>query len=496
MGYIGLTVKKSKLIEILTTFSPAEMKSFEKFVASPYFSRGRDVSGLFSKLKKHYPGFTEIDVEKRNIFSALFTGENYNEKKLKNLSFELAHMAEQFLIVESIRKNDAEQEILLSIQYKDRGKRKLFANTLKLLEDRVNKKLFDSFNAFSTEEKLQWLKQEYFMGLNDYSSVIFNKGKHTEYILLSFLIKYLRALRDREVINSGFTGETNNFFLDTISTGIDLEKIILNFKKGNYSYLWLIEMYYYAYLSAKNLNDEKTYQKFRKIYNQNADKFSQREKYYMLSDFLSFCIRNHNVGKTNYRKEEMELYKIMMEQNAYRASEDEYLDIILYRNILFLATDLDEKAWYSENMNKLLEKLKPEFIENTRFYSIAHIEYKNNNFEKALEYISRVKYDVFFYKIDVKNLLLKIYYELKLYDQAFSMVDTYRHFLKNNKELAGEYKKQFINFISIYNKLLRASTGRNGNGNAGYISKALNDMDNVANRDWLINKISNLSKTK
>lgn len=486
-------MKKSKLIEILTTFSPAEMKSFEKFVASPYFSRGRDVSGLFSKLKKHYPHFIEINVEKENIFSELFPGEEYNEKKLKNLSFELAYIAEQFLIEESFRKNEIEREVLLSIQYKDRNKRKLFSNTLKLIEDNVNNKLFDSFTAFSLEEKFLWLKQEYYMGINDFSNVISNKGKYTENILLSFLIKYLRALRDREVMNSAFTGDINNTFLNSLSAGINIEEIISNFKKDNYNYVWLIEMYYYAYLSSKNLNDEESYKKFRNIYNENTDKFSQREKYYMLSDFLSFCIRNHNVGRTNYRNEEMNLYKEMMEQNAYRASDEDYLDIILYRNILFLATDLDEKEWYQENMDKLLEKLKPELIENTRFYSLAHIEYRNNNFEKALEYISKVKYDVFLYKIDVKNLLLKIYYELKLYDQAFSMVDTYRHFLKNSKELAEEYKQQFVNFISMYNKLLRSNTGLES---SDFLLKELNSIDNIANREWLSNKIKSSKKLK
>lgn len=488
-------MKKSKLIEILTTLSPAEMKSFEKFIASPYFSRGRDISGLFSKLKKHYPDFIELDVEKENIFSEIFPGEKYNEKKLKNLSFELAHMAEQFLIVESIRKNDAEQEILLSIQYKNRSKRKLFSSTLKLIEDRVNKKLFDSFNAFSLEEKLLWLKQEYFVEANDFKKVVSLKGKHTEYILLSFLVKYMRALRDREVVNSTYTGETNDLLLNTLAAGIDLDKIVSILKKEEYHYLWLVEMFYYSFMSAKDL-DDKSYAIFRKIYKKNSDKFSKREKYYILSDFLSFCIRKHNLGDSGYMKEEMRLYKEMISEDALRPSEDEYFNIILYRNILFLATDLDEKEWYRKNLDSMIEKLKPDLKENTRYYSIAHIEYKNNNFEKALEYISKVTYDVFVYKIDVKNMLLKIFYEMKSYDQAFSMVDTYRHFLKNSKELAGEYKHQFVNFISMYNKLLRTRSGNNGsNIDAGYLSKELDKMEIIANREWLSSKIEQLQNS-
>lgn len=484
-------MKKSKLVEIISTFSPEEIKSFEKFISSPYFSRGRDVSGLFSEIRMNFPDFLEVKVKKENIFAGMFPGEKYNEKKLKNLSFELAYLAEQFLIIESLRKNETDKEVLLSIQYKDRNKRKLFSNTLNLIEERVNKNLFDSFNGFSLEDKLLWLKQEYYVGLNDFSQVIALKSKHTEYILLSFLIKYLRALRDLEVVNSTYTGKTDNMLLNTLSAGIDMDKIVSTLKKENYEYLWLVEIYYYSYKSSKNLDDE-SYRIFRKIYKKNSDKFSKREKYYILSDFLSFCIRNYNLGKNGYRKEEMELYKEMIKEDALRASDDEYLNIILYRNILFLSTDMDQNNWYFENMDSLTEKLQPDLRENTKYYSLAHIEYKNKNFEKALENITKVKYDVFLYKLDVKNMLLKIFFELKLYDQAFSLIDTYKHFLKNSKELAGEFKPQFLNFISMYTKILRVSAGSSNKINANYLLKELSEMKIVANRDWLSEKIKKL----
>src|SRR5690606_18880245 len=164
------------------------------------------------------------------------------------------------------RKNEADKEVLLSIQYKDRDKRKLFSNTLNLIEERVNKNLFDSFNGFSLEDKLLWLKQEYYVALNDFRQVITLKGKHSEYILLSFLVKYLRALRDREVINSTYTSDTDYLLLDTLSAGIDMDKIISVLKKERYEYLWLLEIYYYSYRSVKDLNDVESYSFFRNIY--------------------------------------------------------------------------------------------------------------------------------------------------------------------------------------------------------------------------------------
>jgi hypothetical protein len=271
-------MKNSKLVEILSTYSPVEIKSFDKFVASPYFSRGRDISGLYSYLKSYYPDFGRESVKKVNIFSALFPGEKYSEKKLKNLSFELAQLAEQFLITESVQNNKTEKDILLAIQYKDRNKGKPFFSTLKLIEDKIEQKRFDSFEAFSLEEKVQWLKQEYYIGMSDYKKVISIKGEHTEFILLSFLIKFLRALRDKEIVNAGYSVEMDTTLLDCLSAGVDFKKIISQLKKQKYRYTWLIQLYYFAFKSAEDLDDEKAYSDFRKLFKDNIEKFSRREK--------------------------------------------------------------------------------------------------------------------------------------------------------------------------------------------------------------------------
>ena len=119
------------------------------------------------------------------------------------------------------------------------------------------------------------------------------------------------------------------------------------------------------------------------------------------------------------------------------------------------------------------------------------MEYEKGNYEKALENINKVKYDVFLYKIDVKNLLLKIFFELKQYDQAFSLVDAYKHFLKSNKELSHEYKEQFLNFIIMYNKILR-TTSQNKPENQDFLLSELKSIKTISNRDWLTEKINNL----
>lgn len=482
-------MKKSKLIEILSSFSPSEFKSFEKFISSPYFSRGRDVSGLYSYLRPYYPGFDLKYVKKESIFSSLFPGERYNLKKLKNLSFELAHLAEEFLIIESLRKNDTEKQTLLAIQFKDRNKPKQFFKTLTILEEKIDQKHFDSFEAFTREEKILWLKQEFYIGSNNYKEAISLKGQHTEFILLSFLIKLLRALREKEVVKSSYSGEMDTTLLDCLASGFDIEEIIKQLKKVNYRFVWLIELYYYAFISSKELENKDAYSNFRKLYKDNVDYFSRREKYYILSDFLSFCVRNQNRGKLDYQNEEMGLYKEMIKQDAFYASDDDYLNIVLFRNILFTSLSLGEYTWFENNKSKIFEKLRPELKKNAEYFAAAHMEYEKGNYDKALEKINYIKYDLFLFKIDVKNLQLKIYFELKLYEQAFSLIDAYKHFLKSNKELSNEYKQQFLNFIIMYNKILKV-VAEGKPENRDLLLKELSSIKPIASSEWLRNKIN------
>ncbi|MBK8983686.1 MAG: hypothetical protein IPM38_15555 [Ignavibacteria bacterium] len=69
-------MRSLRLVNILKTFTKEEIKEFEKFVASPYFSRGRNLSPFFSVIKKYYPEFYPDQYSAEKIFRELFSGKN------------------------------------------------------------------------------------------------------------------------------------------------------------------------------------------------------------------------------------------------------------------------------------------------------------------------------------------------------------------------------------------------------------------------------------
>ena len=486
-------MKDSRLIEILSSFSKAEIKSFGKYINSPYVKFERDVRGLFSIVSKHYPAFQSSLPGKEKMYKALFPGEKYNSAKFANITSELTRLAEEFLIHEYVSGDEFDSARFLALQYRNRKKEKLFDRSIRSLEKKLNELDFDSLFLFTREEKLSRLKQEYHLMRNEFDDAVTERSKYNDYFTLSFLINSFRIMKDREQINNTYATPLQSVVFDTVVSRMDFENIFSDLRKKKYPLLWLLEMYYCCYLCARDLGDKGSFRKFQKLFYAHIDMFSRLEKYYVFGDFTSFCIMNENRGDHSYGREELEIYKQMMKYNAYKSSETDYMSLMLYRNILFLALSLREYKWLDEFIEKYTGKLRPEYVDNMKLFSRAHLDFEKGDFESSLGHISKVKYDFFAYKIDVKNLLLKLFYELELFEQAYSTVDTYRQYLKNNREMPASYKLQFDNFLKLYSRLLKLRTNKKA-GDADSILDTVNNEKALSARAWLKEKIEELEK--
>lgn len=76
-------MRDSKLVEMLGMFSKGEMKSFEKFVISPYFTAGRSVEGLFNILKNTILNSTPLISREKRSSRNSFPGKNTTRKNLR-----------------------------------------------------------------------------------------------------------------------------------------------------------------------------------------------------------------------------------------------------------------------------------------------------------------------------------------------------------------------------------------------------------------------------
>ena len=66
-------MKNTKLIQLLGTFTTAEMNELGKFVRSPFHNESPKMIKLYDALKKYHPDFENKKFTKENIFSMIYS---------------------------------------------------------------------------------------------------------------------------------------------------------------------------------------------------------------------------------------------------------------------------------------------------------------------------------------------------------------------------------------------------------------------------------------
>ena len=475
------TMHGSKIIEILKTFSKNELKLFEKFINSPYTNNGRDIASLFKIAKKNYPDFKRDKIAKQTVFFQLFPDEPYGKKKIENMIYSLTKLAEDFLISAGQNNNKFQKLESLAGQYKQRRMDKFFLQTVREIEKIVNENLFNRFEGFKEEEKLHNYRVDYYISTNDYYKAVEEKTKVADINSADFIISYFKTLREKIISEKSYNIPFPSISLKAFSTCLDSEKLLYELKKNKYEYYYLAAIYYHNMKAAESTDNSPDYFNFKKLVLNNLGKFKQSERYMLFSDMISFCVDKENSGDESYQREEFEVIKKMLETNSYTWSENDYLQIIFYRNIMILSLVIKELDWLEEFAEKYTNMLRPEYRQNMKNLLLANIRFAQKKFEESLTYINKVKYDVFLYKMDVKQLMTSIYYELNLFEQAYALIDAFKHYISASSEISELMKKRCLNYLAYYKKMLQLKSKVLSSGKAS--------GENIIDSDLLVKKI-------
>jgi len=185
------------------------------------------------------------------------------------------------------------------------------------------------------------------------------------------------------------------------------------------------------------------------------------------------------------------LYKSMIENGILSFDDSQYLDSILCRNIV--VKYLEYKDWVSEFIKVYIPKLKPEIKESFLHYSKAFTYLIDGDFEKSLFHLPKVESNIQIIKADVKLFYLMNYYELNYYENALSLIDSFKHYSSSDKHLKDFHTKLYKNFMKIYLKLFKIKmSGKNNEFELNKILVDLNNEYNFSHRNWLLKKTNEL----
>ena len=478
---------KSNLIELMRKLDPKEFRELGEYVRSPFFNKNEGVIKLYDYISKQYPELEEKVLKKEDVFGKLFPGTAYNEGFMKTIMFNLTRLTEDYFGYLNYRnKTDTlSQEYSIIDELFNRGLDKVFLKKLKQAEDKLDKaKNKDPF-YFSDKYRLQFLKEQY---LNIHQRFLNYKDvpdedtyKSIEYLLEYFFLKILGHHRFMYNMNKLVKFNFRNRFLD---------EVVEYLQRNENQFSPQVLLHLYELLLLKE-NDEKYYYKTKELLRKEINNIRKGIKYSTISILFNYASEQYYEGKQKFLSEMFELNKIITEYELYTPLEDGFFNEVKFKNAVEVGIQMKEYNWTETFIKDYKDLLHPDEKNIAANYAYSQLNFAREKYEKALGLINAGNISNVKYKVSIKNLTLKLYYELGWLTEAFDLVDSNRHFLSHDKVLPEHSKKMSINFLKFYNKLLKLKSNGKPLGIRN-LKAELMRANNLYERDWLQEKLNEL----
>jgi hypothetical protein len=480
---------KNKAIDILKSLSESELKKFEEFIMSPYHNKNRNIVKLIRLLKRYAPGYDKEWLTKRRLYKILFSDKPYNDQIYRNLMSEMLRVSENFLAQQNY---DNEQSFYKNVSLITE---KCLRDADVILSNEASSEItHDQF--FYKRFLIQLIKNEYNLLKADTPFLPINTIKESEYLICFFVINLVRLKQNSLSDMSLFTGEIQFNLLEEFLRNFNLDELMNRLEKSSFEFYPVFSLYFYMLKSRMDHRDNISYLRFKEILNNYIRIFSKAEKHNIYAFIENTCTLKINSGFEiqKNRLELFEIYNRRLNENIFTSKEDEYFDPTMFLNIVTGGIAVGEYDWTEKFISAHIHRLHPSNKMNLYYYSLAYLNFARRNFNKALENLVNVKYSYFIFKIDVKRLLIQIYYELSEYDFVLSVMDTYKHFLSKEKTLSNEIKMMSNNFIGIVNRLVRIQLGSLHYNSEQLRQEIINSK--AESQGWLLEKAKELCSSR
>lgn len=480
---------KSKVIDSLKSLTKDELKEFGEFISSPFFNKNRNVTALFTELKKYYPDFDNRNMTKENVYSKIYPGNRFTDKTFRNLMSDLYSLAEKYFTLKNLEKRKLLSKYLLISEHENRALHKQAEHNIKEAGEILQTELFDGGNLFYINHLVEMEK--------DYIQIYKNKlvslnMKEGEYLVYAFLVKYLAF--KMKAINYRHKNESEKFseLISEFERSVDLSKFIHYLETAGGFEAEMILTYYYTTKFMSDPKDSASFEKALELFYKNKPRIDRTETTNLYLTFSGYCAVKISGGNKDYNRTLFDIYQKMFDENLLMHESEQYLHITIYNNVVTSALSLGKYEWTRTFIEEYADKLLPEYKESMYNYTISRYYFATGKFESSLECLSRVTNDNYWIRSRSKILQLRIYYELGHVEAFFSLYDAIKHSIKADKQLPIREKENDEVFITLLHRLFKAKL------NAA--SDELKSLRETANSklkgqllDWLLIKIDEIS---
>jgi hypothetical protein len=472
-----------KLCTILMGFDKIELNRMRKFVASPYFCDDEDVLKLFdvchTALRKAPEAFERLT--KEQVWQKIYSKQVlYDDLQLRRLASQLTQLAIQFRGIEQRQHEPIldmlDQQIALEAPELDKHLAGVERQMTRYFEEDAAKNTRFYYHQF----RYHWqvFNRSYrVVAKTDYMGKLLPADYALEcFYVVQKLKMYVAWLAYRQYRNTerevplppGFWEHVAHEQFATVPMVVIFRKVVslLNDPSEPLFFELLSDLDTYASdLAPEDL----------------------RECYFVAQNY---CALQINKGQIQYYQHAFLIFKKMVDFKVLL--EDESLAEGIYKNVITSGLRAAEYAWVERFIETHSDYLPVQIRQNARAFNLANLYSHLRQYNKALEVLRSVEYTDVTYALGAKTILLRVYYEQSEYMALDSLLDSFRIFLRRNKQMSTNLKKEYNTFWNLVKKLTTLRVGDKA-GLAAFRQKVQATSYNTPKK-WLLDKITELEK--
>jgi hypothetical protein len=214
---------------------------------------------------------------------------------------------------------------------------------------------------------------------------------------------------------------------------------------------------YYNILMLSLRNEEIHYLRLLELKRKYLNKLDDNGKHRIFEALGNYCIKKYQQGQLSYYSEAFNIFNDEI-KHGVRFSRKEFSEIF-FTNKVEIASKIHEFKWAYDFICEYKDRLNYYHREDIVHFSYAIIEFEKKNYTVSLENLAKVNLYHPLLRFRIRNYTLLNYYELSYTEQAFSLIDSYKHMLLKDRKIEKSRKERYMAFLTLFHKLLEIKSG-------------------------------------
>jgi hypothetical protein len=477
-----------KLLSFLSAFSSRDRSQFDRFLQSPYFNESKTLLALFQHLNNRIPDEgmhvlqQDKQLDKRVVWKKLYGKAPYKDGTLRRICSELLQLAYQFTYINNCISAEKEEIIAVLNTVAEPHQEKHFRG------------LSRKFNALQQKENRpeeDQYRQFYDYHLACHKQLEARAEKQTDFSHLEKADYYL---------NCSYYLHKLRHYCDALGYGLfsaqkpDIRiprSLFREIEQGGYADKepWLRAYLLVARLFEAEDGEDLFYPLKSAFFDHIVGQVPEPDANALCIHLSNYCIiKKINAGEAHFFHELFDVYRKAIE--AGLLMKNGILSYQDYKNIITVGLHIKELDWVEFFIQNYTERLPEEHRQNAHTYNLAKVYFHQEKYDEVIAQLREVEYESIVYTLGSKLLLLLTYFEMGEFLALDSLLDSFRIYLRRNREIARDVKEQYVNVIRFTRRLSRVSPG--DDRALQKIEQQIRACEALASRQWLQEKIAEM----